>query len=317
MAQSAGQSVVLVNPVYAPTQARLEENYKVHKLWEAQDKAEFLKDHAAEVRAIVTDGGSGASAELIRQLPNVEVITVFGVGVDAVDLDYCKANGIRVGNTPDVLTDDVADLALALCLATYRRIPFGHEYACAGKWVTDGPAPLTTRFAGSSVGIFGLGRIGQAIATRLEGFGCKISYCNRNQRNDVEYQYYADVVAMAAAVDCFVIAVAPTPAMAGVVGSDVLSALGPTGYLVNISRGLVVDESALATAVKAGTIAGAGLDVFESEPKIHEQLINLPNVVLQPHVASGTSQTRTAMGDLMLENMANHFEGRELTAFVA
>jgi len=291
------QSVLLVNPLYGPTQTALEANYQVHKLWEADNPESLLKDIAADVRGIVTDGGSGASAELMRQLPNVEVVTVFGVGVDAIDLDYCKANGIRVGNTPDVLSDDVADLAVAL--------------------FTDGPAPLTTKFSGSKVGIFGLGRIGQAIAKRLEGFSCEISYCNRNERKDVSYQYYADINAMAADVDCLILAVAPTPDMAGCVGEEVLKALGPTGFIVNVSRGLVIDEQALATALQNKQIAGAGLDVFEKEPQINQQLVNLPNVVLQPHVASGTTQTRTAMGNLMLENLANYFKGEELTAFVA
>ena len=311
------QSVLLVNPLYGPSQAALEESYQVHKLWEAENKDALLKEVSASVTGIVTDGGSGASAELMRQLPNAKVVSVFGVGVDAVDLDYCKANGIRVGNTPDVLSDDVADLALALCLATFRQVPFAHEYANAGKWVSDGPAPLTTKFSGSRVGIFGLGRIGLAIAKRLEGFSCEISYCNRSQRGDLNYQYFADINEMAASVDCLILAVAPTPDMAGFVGEETFKALGPSGYIVNISRGLVIDENALVTALHCKQIAGAGLDVFEREPQINPKLMNLPNVVLQPHVASGTTQTRTAMGNLMLENLANYFKGTELTAFVA
>ena len=311
------QSVVLVNPVYGPTQAELEASYQVHKLWEAADKSKLLAEVAGEVRAIVTDGGSGASAELMRQLPNVEVVTVFGVGVDAVDLDYCKANGIRVGNTPDVLSDDVADLALALCLASYRQIPHGHNYASAGRWESEGPVPLTAKFSGTSVGIFGLGRIGLAIAKRLEGFDCNISYCNRRERNDVDYKYFSDLQEMAQAVDCLIVAVAPTPDMAGTVGAGVLQALGTAGHIVNISRGLVIDENALIKALSENKIAGAGLDVFASEPSIPQALRELEKVVLQPHVASGTVQTRTAMGKLMLENMSNYFKGEELTAFVA
>ncbi len=311
------QSVVLVNPIYAPTQAELEASYQVHKLWEAADKSKLLSEVAGEVRGIVTDGGSGASAELMRQLPNVEVVTVFGVGVDAVDLDYCKANGIRVGNTPDVLSDDVADLAVALCLASYRQIPFGHNYAKAGQWESEGPMQLTAKFSGSSVGIFGLGRIGQAIAKRLEGFDCDISYCNRRERKDVDYKYFSDVQEMARAVDCLILAVAPTPDMAGIIGADVLQALGPAGHIINISRGLVIDESALIKALSENQIAGAGLDVFANEPAIPEALRQQSNVVLQPHVASGTVQTRTAMGKLMLENISNYFDGEELTAFVA
>ncbi len=311
------QSVLLVNPLYGPTQAELESNYQVHKLWEASDSATLLSEIAADVKAIVTDGGSGASADLMRQLPKVGMVTVFGVGVDAVDLDYCKVNGIRVGNTPDVLTDDVADLALALCLSSYRQIPFAHQYASTGLWESQGAAPLTTKFTGASVGILGLGRIGQAIAKRLEGFKCQISYCNRNERSDVEYHYYSDLIAMAEAVDCLILAVAPTPDMAGFVGPDVFAALGKNGRIINVSRGLVLDEPALAEALQSGKIAGAGLDVFVNEPLINSDLLNMPNVVLQPHVASGTVQTRTAMGNLMLENLANFFNDKELAAFVA
>lgn len=311
------QSVLLVDSIYAPTQEKLESLYSVHKLWQADDQSAFLNQFAAEVKAIATHGSAGASFELMRQLPNLEVVSVFGVGVDAVDLDYCKANGIRVGNTPDVLTDDVADLALGLCLATYRQMPFSHQYACQGLWAKNGPAPLTTKFSGVRVGIVGLGRIGLAIAKRLEGFDCSISYFNRNERTDVDYAYFSDLNTLADAVDCLIVALSPAPDMAGIIGEEVFDLLGPAGRLVNISRGFVVDEVALAKAIHSGRLAGAGLDVFANEPMINAGLLNLPNVVLQPHVASGTMQTRAAMGELMLENLANYFKGDELTAFVA
>lgn len=310
------QTLVQVNPIYPPTQKALASEYTVHNLWEADDATAFLSHIASDVTGIITDGGSGASAELLRQLPNVGVVSVFGVGVDAVDLEYCKAQGIRVGNTPDVLSDDVADLALALCLACYRRLPFADDYVRQGYWSSKGAAPLTQKFCGSSVGILGLGRIGLAIAKRLEGFDCKISYCNRNPRDDVAYKYYADAKSLADAVDCLVIALAPTPDMAGMIDADVLSALGPTGYLVNVSRGLVVDEAALISALKDQRIAGAGLDVFAQEPVTEPSLLALPNVVLQPHVASGTVQTRQAMGDLVVKNLGNFFQGEDLTASV-
>lgn len=311
------QTVLQINPIFAHTQQALERKYKVHRLWEASDKSRFLADIADTVSGVVTDGGSGASAELLRQLPDVGVVSVFGVGVDAVDLDYCKGKGIRVGNTPDVLSDDVADLAIALALASFRKLTFGHQYTCEGRWVTEGPAPLTRKFSGCKVGIFGLGRIGMAIAKRVEGFGCDISYCNRNERADVPYQYFDDLQKMAKAVDCLIIAVAPTPAMSGVVNSSILQALGADGHLVNISRGLVVNEDDLVNVLQAGELGGAGLDVFADEPNVPASLFALPNVVLQPHVASGTVQTRTAMGDLMLENLENYYLGKELSAFVA
>jgi lactate dehydrogenase-like 2-hydroxyacid dehydrogenase len=311
------KSVVQVNPIFQPTQSLLEEQYTVHRLWEAQDKTAFLAGIADEVTGIVTDGGSGASADLLRQLPNVGAVTVFGVGVDAVDLDYCKARGIRVGNTPDVLTEDVADLAIALALGSFRQLAFAHNYTCAGRWIKDGAAPLTRKFSNSHIGIFGLGRIGAAIATRAEGFGCQISYCNRNERSDVPYQYFSDLKSMAEAVDCLIIGVAPTPDMRGVVNAEVLTALGANGHLVNISRGWVVNEADLVDALVHNKLGGAGLDVFEDEPNVPEALLSLPNVVLQPHVASGTVETRTAMGNLMLENLQQYYLGNELTAFVA
>lgn len=314
---SEKHAVVLVNPLHGPTQQKLENQYQVHRLWEAGDKAGFLAGLQDTVTGVVTDGGSGASAELLRVLPKAKVVTVFGVGVDAVDLDYCKSNGIRVGNTPDVLTDDVADIAIALALGSFRRLPFAHNYICEGRWTVDGAAPLTARFSGCDVGIFGLGRIGSAIAERAQGFGCKISYCNRNEKADVAYRYFSDLQEMAVAVDCLILAVAPTPSMKGVVNADILNALGPDGHLVNISRGLVIDEPALIDALAQNRIAGAGLDVFANEPNVPSELFSMPNVVLQPHVASATVQTRTAMGQLMLDNLANYYRGDELVAFVA
>lgn len=311
------QTVLQINPIYPPTMQKLEAQYNVHRLWEASDPSAFLAQVAGEVSGVVTDGGSGASAELLRQLPGVGVVSVFGVGVDAVDIDYCKSKGIRVGNTPDVLSEDVADLAIALALASFRQLAFAHNYTCAGKWLTEGAAPLTQKFSGSRVGIFGLGRIGMEIARRAEGFGCEISYCNRNQRQDVGYSYFDNIVQMAEAVDCLIIAVAPGAQMRGVVDARVMRALGAQGHLVNISRGWVVNEDDLIGALSSGELGGAGLDVFADEPNVPEALLALSNVVVQPHVASGTVQTRTAMGDLMLENLACHFSGKELAAFVA
>lgn len=310
-------AVVLVNPLYAPTQQALENEYIVHRLWEAEDKNDFLAALSDTVTGVVTDGGSGASATLLRQLPKAKVVSVFGVGVDAVDLDYCKSNGIRVGNTPDVLTDDVADIAIALALGSFRRLAFAHNYTCEGRWASQGSAPLTSRFSGCNVGIFGMGRIGSAIAKRAEGFDCNISYCNRREKANVSYRYFADLNEMAAAVDCLILAVAPTPSMKGLIGTEVLDALGPQGHLVNISRGLVVDEQALIEALAQNRIAGAGLDVFADEPNVPAELLSMQNVMLQPHVASGTVQTRTAMGQLMLDNLAHFFSGKELVAFVA
>lgn len=289
----------------------LEGDYTLHKLWEQQDKAAYLNKHGDEIKAIATRGDLGASKALIDQLPNLEIISCFGVGVDAIDLAACKARGIIVTNTPEVLNEDVADLALALMLGIARHIPQADAYTRAGKWPT-GSYPLQKRMNTKRLGLIGMGRIGQAIAKRAESFSMPISYHSRQPRTDIAYKHYASPVELAQNSD-FLVAILPGGSETEkLINAKVLTALGPQGYFINVARGSVVDEEALLTALENKTIAGAGLDVFWNEPDINPRFLKLDNVVLSPHCGSGTAETRAAMGKLVRDNLAAHFSGKPL-----
>ena len=295
--------ILAVARFWPPYRASLEAVYTVH---------DTLTDEIApRIRAIAASGESKVPRELIARLPALEAIVVFGVGYDGIDVAAAKERGIAVTNTPDVLNDEVADLAMALVLAVARRIPEADRYVRDGKW-PGGPLPLARKVSGSRLGIVGLGRIGRAIAARALAFGMTVAYTARNRRDDVEFAYHPSAAALAAEVDFLVVI---TPGGAGtrkLIDAGVLSALGPQGYLVNVARGSVVDEAALIEALEAKTIAGAALDVFENEPNVPERLRTLPNVVLTPHVGSATQQTRQAMADLAFGNLAAHFAGKAL-----
>lgn len=285
--------------------------YRLLKLWEAPDREAFVAAHAAEVRAIATRGDLGASAALMRALPKLEIVACFGVGTDAIDLAHAKAAGVRATNTPDVLTDGVADLAVGLLLATARQIPQGDAHVRDGSWVS-GPMPLVTRVSGKAVGVVGLGRIGAAVAKRLAGFDADIAYFARGARPDAPRTYVDDLVALARRSEFLIVTLAGGDDTTGLIDVQVLEALGPDGILVNVSRGSTVDEPALIAALEVGRIKDAGLDVFWNEPTIDPRFTALGNVVLQPHHASGTVETRQAMGQLVRDNLAAHFAGRPL-----
>ncbi|CAI0423122.1 unnamed protein product [Linum tenue] len=306
----------MTKPIYSYLQAELEKRFKVLKLWEAQDGSRFLEDHNQIIRAVVSDGGTGLSPELMAALPKLEIVSSFSVGMDKIDLGKCKEKGIRVSNTPDVLTDDVADLAIGLTLAVLRKLPASDRYVRSGMWkkALYCEMLLYFQFSGKSVGIVGLGRIGQAIATRAEGFGCKISYHSRTPKPESSnYTYYPSVVDLAAHSDILVVACALTNETRHIINREVIDALGPRGVLVNIARGATVDEPELVSALVEGRLGGAGLDVFENEPNVPEQLIELDEkVVLAPHAGSGTEETRKGMADLVVGNLVAHFEGKEL-----
>ncbi len=287
----------------------LEERYVLHKLWQAEDRAALLAQVGPAVRGIATDGHAGASAELMAALPKLEIVGCYGVGVDSIDLGYAKEHGVVVTNTPGVLTDDVADMAIALLLDVCRGISAGDRHVRTGKWL-EGPMPLTRSLKGKSVGVIGLGRIGRAIAEKAAIFGCALSYHGPREKPDAPYPFYPDLTEMAAACDFVVVACPGGPTTAGIVNRAVLEALGPEGGLVNISRGSVVDEPALVSALQDGRLGSAALDVFAAEPKVPEALLAMENVVLQPHMGSGTVETRAAMGQLVIDNLAAHFEGR-------
>ncbi|WEX79735.1 2-hydroxyacid dehydrogenase (plasmid) [Sinorhizobium numidicum] len=303
--------ILLMGPYPDWDLAELEERYQVHKIYSAANREAFLAQHAPNIRAIATRGELGASAELMRSLPKLEIVSCYGVGTDAIDLAHAKANGIRVTNTPDVLTADVADFGVALLLAAARQIPKGDAYVRDGHWAT-GNMGLVTRVCGKKVGIVGMGRIGSAVAKRLAGFDCEISYFDINRRADLHYSFVPDLTELARRSEFLIVTLAGGESTRGIVDAPVLAALGANGILVNISRGSTVDESALIDALERRTIKAAALDVFASEPNIDRRFLALDNVVLQPHHASGTVETRQAMGQLVRDNLAAHFAGQPL-----
>ncbi|XP_050235023.1 glyoxylate/hydroxypyruvate/pyruvate reductase 2KGR [Mercurialis annua] len=304
--------VLMANPpTYTYLVEELEKRFTLYKLQNASDKTQFINSHKNSIKAVVGNAGFGADAELIDQLPKLEIVSSFSVGLDKVDLAKCKEKGIRVTNTPDVLTDDVADLALGLMLAVLRRLCESDRYVRSGKW-KKGDFKLTTKFTGKSVGIIGLGRIGMAIAKRAEAFSCPISYFGRSEKKDVNYKYYPSVVELAANCQILVVACALTEETRHIVNREVIDALGPKGVLINIGRGPHVDEPELVSALVEGRLGGAGLDVFEDEPNVPEQLFGLENVVILPHVASGTVETRMGMADLVVGNLEAHFSNKPL-----
>lgn len=305
-------TLLLMGPLLPSIQEKLESTYTVHRYWESSDQTHLLDQLATECVAVVTDGGRGVEAAVLEKLPNIKIVSVFGVGVDAVDLNFCKAKGIAVTNTPDVLSDDVADMAVALALATCRLIVVGDTYARAGRWPEEGAMPLTRRLMGKRAGIFGMGSIGNALAKRLSGFDMEISYCNRSAKPNSDHRFVESLEEMAEAVDFLFVTASATPGTIGAINASILDALGPNGYLINVSRGTLVDEPTLVSYLQENKIAGAGLDVFDAEPRIPEALFGLDNVVLQPHNASGTWETRGAMGQLVLDNLNAHFSDQSL-----
>ncbi len=262
------------------------------------------------VRVAVTTSRYGMSADQIAALPDLAAIVSFGVGHDAIDLDAARARSIVVSTTPDVLTDAVADLAVGLLIDSVRSVSRADRFVRDDRWVRDGPFALTGHVTGRRVGIVGLGRIGQAVADRLLGFRCEIGYHNRREA-DVAYPWFPSVVDLASWADVLVLA-APG-AGDPIVGAAELEALGADGHLVNIGRGSLVDEPALVAALASGRIAGAGLDVFTDEPNVPEELMAIDSVVVTPHIGSGTRDTRRAMAELVLANVAAFLERGELT----
>ena len=292
--------------LYEPLKA----GYRCHDHFLASDKDGELAASAARVRGLVQGGGTITPTTLLDRLPGLEIISVFGVGYDGVPVDYCRARGIKVTNTPDVLTDDVADVAVALILLTGRGLLRANRFVHAGEWKKRGPE-LTTRLGGRTVGILGLGRIGKAIAHRVEAMGMKVAYTGRKPQQ-VSWRYVPDLETLAREVDYLVVACPGGAATRHLVDARMLKALGAKGTLINIARGSIVDEPALVRALADGTIRAAGLDVFADEPNIPDELLALENAVLLPHVGSATQETRKAMGDLCKANLDSWFSTGEL-----
>ena len=292
-------------------QADLDAKYKIHRLWEAKDKEAFIASVAPNIRAIATRGELGADAKLIQSLPKLEIISCYGVGTDAINLAVAKQLNIRVTNTPDVLTEDVADIALGLLLSVARQIPQADRYVRDGHWAKD-KFPLVTRFFGKTIGIIGMGRVGTAVAKRAAAFDMKIAYFNVRKREDLPYAFCSSLIELAKQSAFLVTTVAGGPSSEKMINAAVFEALGPDGIFVNVARGSAVDEAALLHALHNKSIRGAGLDVFWNEPNIDQRFMHLENVVLQPHHASGTVETRKAMGQLVRDNLAAHFAGGTL-----
>lgn len=303
--------IALISPIHATGMVELNEKYTVHRVWEAPDPKAFMASIADRIEVAVTSGLRGAKAWEMDALPRLKLLASFGVGYDGIDIAAAKQRGIIVTNTPDVLNECVADTTWTLILSTVRRTVFNDRYVRAGRWLS-GPAPLSDKVWGENLGIVGLGRIGRAIARRATGFGMQIGYHGRSEQKDVPYQYFADAAELARWAKILVVACPGGKDTEKIIDERVLQALGSDSYLINISRGSTIDEPALIRALQGGTIAGAGLDVFVDEPRVPEALCQLDNVVLQPHVGSGTHATRAAMAKMVTDNVAAWFAGKPL-----
>lgn len=302
-------TLLLLSSFHAATLDTLKSRYDCHTLWNAENPNALIESVSDTASVVVTSGSRGIENDLIDRLPNLKLIACFGVGVDLIDVAYATSRGIVVTNTPDVLVDDVADLALALTLATLREMCVNDAYVREGRW-TEKPYGLTASFQGRRVGIVGLGRIGHAIATRCEAFGAPVSWTGPRAKPDAPYPYVADIVELARGVDVLIAACPGGAATQGIVSAEVIDALGTQGIFVNIARGSVVDEPALIDALRTGRIAGAGLDVFYREPNIDTAFAHLPNVVLQAHMGSATHRTRALMGELVVRNVDAFLQGK-------
>ncbi|MEN9754550.1 MAG: hypothetical protein RLZ07_932 [Pseudomonadota bacterium] len=284
---------------------------KLHCLWEQSDPEAFLAAHASEIGAIATGAHIAVDGAYMSRFPNLKLVANFGVGYDTVDAKWAGQNGIIVTNTPDVLTEEVADTALGLLLMTIRELPQSERWLRAGHWVNKGPYPLTANtMRGKTIGILALGRIGKAVATRCEAFGLSIAYHGRGKQDDVPYRYYASLTEMAKNVD-ILMSIAPGGASTKhIINAKVLQALGPQGVLINIGRGSVVDEAALTRALQNKVIFAAGLDVFENEPHVPADLIACDHAVLLPHVGSASIHTRNLMGQLVVDNVVAYLSDK-------
>ena len=292
-------------PLVPEVQAAFEARFEVH-VHPAPDEV------LPRIRGVLTDGITGAPTELLERLPALEMIASSGVGYDGIDMAYCRSRGIRASYTPDVLNDAVAELTLALMLSHARRIPAYDAYARAGRWAAEGVPALTAQIAGARVGLLGIGRIGQEIASRLVAMKAEVAYHARAPREGLPYAFHDDPVALARESDWLVAILPATEATRGIVSRAVLEALGPEGTFVNVGRGALHDEAALIELLESGALGGAALDVFEAEPTIPAPLRESRRVTLSPHMGSATRATRHAMSALTLENLTAHFEGRPL-----
>lgn len=290
---------------------RLEKEYTIHDFIDPADPDALLDEVGPKIRGILAGGMKGPNANLINRLPNLEIISSFSVGFDATDVVAAQARDVIVTHTPEVLTGDVADLAMTFILMAPRRIGEAERFLRDGKWLQE-RIDLGTTVRGKRLGILGLGRIGKAVARRAEVFGLHIGYFDIKPMGDLPYRSYPTLLELAAASDILLVACEGGEANRGLVSADVIAAVGPNGFLVNTARGPIVDQTALVSALKAGRLKGAALDVFDGEPQVPAELMAMENVVLTPHIASSTDETRRAMGDLVYDNLRAHFDGKQV-----
>ncbi len=307
--------ILMTKPMLPVVEEQLDDAFTVHRLHAADDPEAMLAEIGPKIRGIALSWAEVNDA-FLAQFPKLEIVSSFGVGYDHVDTDACLRAKVMVTHTPDVLTDEVADTAIGLMIMTVRELGQAETWLRDGNWTKKGGYPLSqATLQGRTLGIFGLGRIGKAIAKRAESFGLKIEYYGRSQQAGVDYPYHASLVSLAAACDTLMVVAPGGAETQHAVNAEVLKALGPDGIVLNIGRGAVIDEAALAEALENGTIYGAGLDVFEEEPCTPERLMKLPRVTLLPHVGSASQATRNAMGQLVVDNLKSWFEtGKPLTA---
>ncbi|AJG19507.1 2-hydroxyacid dehydrogenase [Cupriavidus basilensis] len=305
--------ILQLNPILIPAaNEELAALYEVHKYFEIEDQAVWLAQHGPSIQAVITGGHTGISRAMLEQLPALKVVAVNGVGTDAVDLAYCRERGLPVTATLGALTEDVADLAIGLLIAACRNICAGDRFVRDGQWERfpqPSAIPLARRFSGMRVGIVGMGRVGRAVATRAAAFGCPIRYTDLQRMNDLPHEFVSDLVDLARDSDALVLCAAADKAE-GIVNAEVLDALGPRGFLVNVARGRLVNEVDLAQAIEAGSIAGAGLDVFVDEPRVPLALRQSDRTTLQAHRASATWETRAAMIRMVLDSVADGLAGK-------
>lgn len=306
--------ILMTKPMLPIVQEQLDTGFTVHRLYEAADPDKMLAEVGERIRGVAMSWVE-VNESFLKKLPNLEIISSFGVGYDHIDTDACLAAKVMVTHTPDVLSDEVADTAIGLMIMTVRELGQAECWLRNGKWVEKGGYPLTqATLQGRTLGIFGLGRIGKAIAKRAESFGLKVHYHGRSRQDGVQYPYHASLTSLAEACDTLMVVAPGSPQTHHAVNSEVLKALGPSGIVLNIGRGSVIDEAALAEALESGTIYGAGLDVFEEEPCTPERLMRLPRVTLLPHVGSASQATRNAMGQLVVDNLKSWFDtGKPVT----
>lgn len=300
----AKPDLLLIGPATQRMRDAMTAEFTIHELFEMDDQQGFLAEHGASIMAVATDGHYGVQPDVVAHLPNVKVISCYGVGYDNINAKGCAAKGIVVTHTPNVLNAEVANTAILLWLATSRRLVRDDRYIRDGRWAKEGATSLTRSVENRKVGILGLGRIGEEIARRLSIFSPEISYHSRNEKPGVAFKYYASLLDMARNIDTLICITPGGTATRHLVNRDVLEALGPESTLINVGRGTVVDEAEMVKALQDGRLGNAGLDVFEAEPHIPAELYGMDNVTLLPHVGSATVQTRQAMGDLVTDNFS-------------